>query len=96
MIFDEIQHVPTLLSYIQGVVDNNKDNGQFVLTGSHRLELREAVSQSLAGRTGVIHLLPLSIEELKNAQLPVENFESCIYTGFLPRIHAGQQRRSIA
>ena len=96
VIFDEIQRVPTLLSYIQEVVDNNKDNGQFVLTGSHQLELREAVSQSLAGRTGVLHLLPLSIEELNDAQFSVENFESCIYTGFLPRIHAGQQRPSIA
>lgn len=96
VIFDEIQRVPTLLSYLQGIVDENKDNGQFVLTGSHQLQLREAVSQSLAGRTGVLQLLPLSMKELQNAQLPVESFESCIFTGFLPRVHAEGQRPSTA
>jgi uncharacterized protein len=48
VIFDEIQRAPHLLSYLQGIVDENKTNGQFVLTSSHQLQLRESVSQSLA------------------------------------------------
>ena len=51
-IFDEVQRVPALLSYLQGIVDKEQKNGRFVLTGSHQLELRAAVAQSLAGRTG--------------------------------------------
>jgi len=51
VIIDEVQRVPELLSYIQGIVDEEAVNGRFLLTGSHQLQLREAVSQSLAGRT---------------------------------------------
>ena len=50
VILDEIQRVPELLSYIQTIVDTRQRNGQFVLTGSHQLGLREAITQSLAGR----------------------------------------------
>jgi predicted AAA+ superfamily ATPase len=52
---------------LQEIVDQDKVNGQYVLTGSHQLLLREAVTQSLAGRTGILHLLPLSIAELSQA-----------------------------
>jgi predicted AAA+ superfamily ATPase len=68
-IFDEIQRTPHLLSYLQGIVDDEGINGRFVLTGSHQLELRAAISQSLAGRTGILHLLPLSIKELNLSDL---------------------------
>jgi len=91
-IFDEIQRTPNLLSYLQGVVDNENVNGRFVLTGSHQLELRAAVSQSLAGRTGILHLLPLSIAELKGADIEFDNFESYVVHGFLPRIYDQNQR----
>ena len=63
-IIDEVQNYPELLSYIQVYVDEQKRNSLFVLTGSHQFALHEAISQSLAGRTAVLHLLPLSIEEL--------------------------------
>jgi predicted AAA+ superfamily ATPase len=53
-IFDEIQRVPTLLSYIQPLVDKKNINGLFILTGSHQLELHQAISQSLAGRTALL------------------------------------------
>ena len=53
-IFDEIQRAPHLLSYLQNIVDDSTINGQFVLTGSHQLELHQAISQSLAGRTGIL------------------------------------------
>ena len=91
-IFDEVQRVPTLLSYLQGIVDNEQKNGRFVLTGSHQLELRAAVAQSLAGRTGLLHLLPLSIEELRQAGLTFDGFEDYVVHGFLPRVHSQSQR----
>ena len=92
VIFDEIQRAPHLLSYLQGIVDDAGINGQFVLTGSHQLELRAAISQSLAGRTGMLHLLPLSIAELNAADIHFKTFEEYIFHGFLPRIYAQQQR----
>ena len=65
VILDEVQRVPELLSYIQAAVDEAPDRrGRFILTGSHNFLLRERVSQSLAGRTAVLHLLPLSLSEL--------------------------------
>lgn len=60
VIFDEVQRVPQLLSYIQTRVDGDKIKAQFILTGSHQLELGAAITQSLAGRTAVLKLLPLS------------------------------------
>ncbi|MCD8536987.1 MAG: ATP-binding protein [Burkholderiaceae bacterium] len=91
-IFDEIQRAPHLLSYLQGIVDENQSNGQFVLTGSHQLQLRESVSQSLAGRTGILHLLPLSIAELTNANIKLDDAGHYIFQGFLPRVYDQQQR----
>jgi len=96
VIFDEIQRAPDLLSYIQGIVDTQKKNAQFVLTGSHQLELRAAISQSLAGRTGILHLLPLSISELNAANIHLESFHEYIFYGFLPRIYDQNQRPHIA
>jgi len=92
VILDEIQRVPELLSYIQVTVDKNKRNGQYVLTGSHQLALREAITQSLAGRTSILNLLPFSIAELSAAGISFDSFESYIYQGFLPRIYDQQQR----
>lgn len=92
VILDEIQRTPLLLSYIQAIVDENQINGQFILTGSHQLELKEAVTQSLAGRTGILNLLPLSINELTNAKIDFLNFEEYAFHGFLPRIYDQKQR----
>jgi len=92
VIFDEIQRAPHLLSYLQGIVDEVGSAGQFVLTGSHQLALRDAVSQSLAGRTGILHLLPLSIAELAAADMPLDSFQDYLFRGFLPRVHAQSQR----
>jgi predicted AAA+ superfamily ATPase len=91
VILDEIQRAPILLSYIQAIVDANQVNGQFVLTGSHQLELKEAVSQSLAGRTGILNLLPLSINELTVAKIKFDNFSEYAFHGFLPRIYDQKQ-----
>ncbi|HFE39409.1 MAG TPA: ATP-binding protein [Gammaproteobacteria bacterium] len=96
VIFDEIQRAPQLLSYLQGIVDENNRNGQFVLTGSHQLELRAAISQSLAGRTSILNLLPLSISELDAANIRFDTFEDYLFHGFLPRIYDQKQRPRIA
>lgn len=92
VIFDEIQRLPELLSYLQVAVDNQHENGRYVLTGSHQLALREAIAQSLAGRTAILHLLPFSIAELRENNLGFEKAEDYIYQGFLPRIYDQQQR----
>ena len=84
-ILDEIQRTPELPSYIQGIVDSEAFQGKFILTGSHQFELMNQVSQSLAGRTALLRLLPLSINELKNAgRLP--SLFSIMHSGFYPRI----------
>lgn len=96
VIIDEIQRVPKLLNYIQVRVDKNRINGEFVLTGSHQLELSAAITQSLAGRTAIIKLLPLSIAELSRTQLEFKNFEEYCFQGFMPRIIDQKQRPQIA
>jgi len=86
-VFDEVQRVPQLLSYVQVIVDENDRNGQFVLTGSHQMELHSAITQSLAGRTTLQRLLPLSLQELADAQISLSADEA-IFKGGLPRIFA--------
>lgn len=96
LIIDEIQRVPELLSYIQVEVDKHKQNGMYILTGSQQLNLNAAITQSLAGRTALLTLLPFSIEEI--AQYNPEGFtrDKFLYTGFLPRIYDQQQQAGIA
>jgi predicted AAA+ superfamily ATPase len=85
-VLDEIQRLPQLLSYIQGIVDRVKKSGIFILTGSHQPELHQSVSQSLAGRTAVMTLLPFSLTELRNYRKDWEPFE-LIVNGAYPRLH---------
>jgi len=85
-VLDEIQRVPELTSYIQAAVDERKRNGQFVLTGSRQLRVSEAVSQSLAGRTAILPLLPFSIQEARRARADLD-VGVMIHTGFYPRIY---------
>ncbi len=96
VIYDEIQRAPHLIRYLQGMVDDSRENGQFVLTSSHQLELSAAITQSLAGRTGILNLLPLSISELKAAKIIFTTFEEYVFSGFLPRIYDQNQRPNIA
>lgn len=88
-ILDEIQEVPQLLSYIQVRVDAKGRKGEFILTGSHQLELNQAISQSLAGRVAILHLLPLSLEELTMAGIK-KSVDATLYEGCYPRVHADQ------
>ena len=92
VILDEIQRQPDLLSYIQAETDKQQQNGQFVITGSHQLALREAITQSLAGRTAILNLHPFSIAELTDAGITLNTAADYIYQGFLPRIYDQQQR----
>lgn len=59
-VLDEIQRVPELVSYIQGIVDEKKQNGMFILTGSQQFEVSNSINQSLAGRTALLKLPPFS------------------------------------
>ena len=86
LLLDEIQRVPELLSRIKVLVDADRSrNGRFILTGSHQPRLREAVSQSLAGRTAELDLLPLSLSELPIplSSLPTDDL---ILRGFFPAL----------
>jgi predicted AAA+ superfamily ATPase len=82
-ILDEVQNTPDLFSYIQKIVDENRQV-QFILTGSSNFLRMEKISQTLAGRTAILHLLPFSFEELEPA---AEQYESVIFKGQYPRIY---------
>lgn len=86
LIIDEVQHAPELLSYIQVFVDEHKARGQYILTGSHQPLLQAKVTQSLAGRTALLTLLPLSLPELANAGFSM-NRDDWLFKGFMPRIY---------
>jgi len=83
-VFDEVQRVPLLFSYLQQIVDEQKTNGMFILTGSNNFLLQESITQSLAGRVGYLQLLPLSIDEIGSSDLSVEDH---IYKGGYPALY---------
>jgi uncharacterized protein len=86
-ILDEIQRAPQLLSYLQTEVDNNPENGRFILTGSNQFLLMKGVSQSLAGRISIHRLLPFSLEELETSRYKPESLDHLLYKGGYPRIY---------
>jgi predicted AAA+ superfamily ATPase len=86
VILDEIQRVPELLSYIQVIVDENKEHGRFILTGSHQLLLHQTITQSLAGRTALLTLLPMTLNELSLAQVDLD-VDQYLLNGFFPRLY---------
>lgn len=85
VIIDEVQRVPELFSYIQGAVDASNETGQFVLSGSQNFLLMKRISQSLAGRVSVLHLLPLSWTEL--AKTDTSSNWGRIFKGGYPRLY---------
>ena len=84
-ILDEVQHVPELLSYLQVLADERGRNSQFVLTGSEQFRLSEAISQSLAGRTALLRLLPFSLSERQQTGAS-NDVNDILFSGFYPRI----------
>jgi len=102
VILDEVQRAPDLLSYIQGIVDRENIPGRFILTGSQQFHVMEKISQTLAGRTAIVYLLPLSLNELLGQPTPDPyeidilpdkkkrtpfSLEDILYKGLYPRIH---------
>ncbi len=86
-ILDEVQRVPDIISYLQGVIDNDPTPGKFILTGSHQPLIHQSITQSLAGRTAILELLPFSINELKAYHRPEQSAFRHILCGFYPRLH---------
>lgn len=85
-VLDEIQRTPDLFSYLQGIVDEKK-NVQFVLTGSQNFQLLQGITQSLAGRTMLLKLMPFSLSELGKAGIEFNNYEDVIFKGLYPGIY---------
>lgn len=86
VILDEIQRVPELLSQIQVIVDEERKSGRFLLTGSQNFSLMRGVSQSLAGRTALVTLLPLSLSEIKGFARE-QTLDETMWKGFYPKIY---------
>lgn len=86
VIIDEFQYVPQLLSYIKLIVDEYKRPGYFVLTGSQNFLMNQAITQSLAGRVGILTLLPFSLKELIDNDLVTDIDHTILYGGY-PRIY---------
>lgn len=84
-VIDEVQNAPQLFSYLQGIVDND-NKIKFILSGSQNFLVNEQISQTLAGRVGVLTLLPFSLLEMRTAGLLKKDFEQMVFTGFYPRI----------
>jgi predicted AAA+ superfamily ATPase len=86
VIFDEAQRVPELFSYIQNRVDETREMGQFILSGSQNFHLVNAITQTLAGRVALFKLLPLDFGELKSADLLEKTYLNTAIKGFYPAI----------
>jgi predicted AAA+ superfamily ATPase len=86
-ILDEVQRAPGLVSYLQGVVDSERRMGRFVLTGSGQFELVESITQSLAGRTSMLTLLPFTLAELQVAGRAPGSIDQLLYCGLFPPVH---------
>ena len=86
LIIDEVQNMPEIFSVVQVIVDENSD-ANFVLTGSNNFMLMQRITQSLAGRTAVLTLLPFSINELTEKDRSVDLYEM-LFRGFYPAVWA--------
>lgn len=89
-IFDEVQRVPELFSYLQGIVDQQLPEEPYILTGSQNFSLMERISQSLAGRTAILRLLPFSYPELKRAEAVAPTQDELLLRGSYPRLVTSQ------
>jgi predicted AAA+ superfamily ATPase len=87
VVIDEIQHVPELLTYLQSDIDARPEPGRFILTGSQHFGLSQSIAQSLAGRCGILVLLPPSIKELRDFPSAPDDLFSLLWQGAYPRIY---------
>ena len=81
---NQIKHTFKLFSYIQGIVDESKKPANFILTGSQQFGLVAGINQSLAGRVGILELLPFSCQEIAN---DITDLNSLILKGFYPPVY---------
>jgi uncharacterized protein len=86
IIFDEVQRAPQLFNYLQQIVDDSRQMGQYVLSGSQNFLLMRGITQSLAGRVAILKLFPFSFDELKTSDLLPTTPENAMFTGFYPSI----------
>ena len=86
-IIDEVQRCPELFSYLQGWVDERRRMGDFVLTGSQKFGLLSKITQSLAGRVGLVHLLPFSQSELAGAGMAATSVDVALWQGAYPALY---------
>ena len=87
VIFDEVQQTPHIFSYIQSIVDQKNEMGQFILSGSQNFNLMANITQSLAGRASIFKLFPFDFVEMKNSNLLSTNLGEVMTNGFYPAIH---------
>lgn len=87
VIFDEVQRVPDLFSYIQAIVDESGIMGQFILSGSQNFHLMQHITQSLAGRVAIFKLFPFDFQELRSAGLLGDMYLGNLTKGFYPAIY---------
>lgn len=87
VIFDEVQRVPSLFSYLQTKVDKDKIMGQYILSGSQNFNLMENITQSLAGRVCLFRLFPFDIHEIKHNFLREKTIANQLFKGFYPAIY---------
>ena len=92
MILDEVQNAPVLLSYIQGIVDENPQR-RFILSGSSQFSMLKTITQSLSGRTAIFELLPMSYSEVKE-QSDKKTLDELLFDGFYPVICAEKNTAS--
>ena len=86
-VFDEVQRLPDIVSYLQQIVDEGPKSCRFVLTGSQQFGLKSKITQSLAGRSALIHLLPFSYDEVYSFRDENPTLESALFAGLYPPIH---------
>jgi len=87
LIIDEFQQAPSLPTYLQTIMDEEKKLGFFVLTGSQNFLVNKAITQSLPGRVSLHTLLPLSADELSASDLLPDSFDTVIVKGMFPAIY---------
>ena len=86
-VIDEVQRCPELFSYLQGSVDERRRMGDFILTGSQQFGLMSKITQSLAGRVGLVHLLPFSQSELAGAGMAATSIDVALWQGAYPALY---------
>jgi len=86
-VIDEAQNVPEIFSYLQGMIDSSSGTGRYILSGSQNFLLMERISQTLAGRVGILNLLPFSYGEISTTTVLPAKTNDWIFTGAYPRIY---------